>query len=324
MYEKIITHNDFDGVVSAAICAYALDIDHIEFTGPRAVSDARISITRNDVVCDLPFPLECGLWFDHHEGNLEELTFRKIDPNTIPGRFAVRPSAARVVFEFYSEKIPMLDHFAEMVAEADIIDSFDYKDVADWRRETPAKIIDAAIKLQSESLGAKRQFLRSLVELLIDRPLTEVARLPSIQQRYRQYLQEEQETIDQIQKDARFLAEDKAQQVIIIDLTHHNRRPQIMKHLAFVLFPQAQAVIEIKNMFIKDVKTTNLNLGMSLSPIMNAIDHKKDIGLIMRELNIGSGHAGAGAGTVNCDSKAEMLKEKDSLLKEILAMYQAQ
>ena len=57
---------------------------------------------------------------------------------------------------------------------------------------------------------------------------------------------------------------------------------------------------------------------------MNSVDHHKDVGLIMRELNIGSGHAGAGAGTVNCGSKAEMLKEKENLLREILEMYQKQ
>ncbi len=45
---------------------------------------------------------------------------------------------------------------------------------------------------------------------------------------------------------------------------------------------------------------------------------------IMRELNIGDGHAGAGAGTVSCGSKAEMLGEKDRLVKEILKLWKSQ
>ena len=57
MYEKIITHNDFDGLISAVICSHALGVDFVQFAGPRTVSDARISITMNDVVCDLPYPL---------------------------------------------------------------------------------------------------------------------------------------------------------------------------------------------------------------------------------------------------------------------------
>src|SRR4030067_2144361 len=102
---RIITHNDFDGLVSAAICLFALKINFIVFTGPRTVSEARISITDEDVVCDLPYPLECDLWFDHHEANLEELGFRKIDPASIKARFDIKDSCARVVYQYFWERV---------------------------------------------------------------------------------------------------------------------------------------------------------------------------------------------------------------------------
>jgi len=85
VYEKIVTHNDFDGLVSAALCAWALKVDRIRFAGPLTITKSQMTITEKDVVCDLPYPLECGLWFDHHEGNLQELELRKIDPTSIPG-----------------------------------------------------------------------------------------------------------------------------------------------------------------------------------------------------------------------------------------------
>jgi len=68
-YDRIITHGDFDGVVSGAICSFVLGVDTFIFTGPGAITRAEISIGTRDVVCDLPYPLECGLWFDHHPGN---------------------------------------------------------------------------------------------------------------------------------------------------------------------------------------------------------------------------------------------------------------
>ena len=83
-YEKIITHNDFDGIVSASICAWVLKIRKVLFAGPLTITRSQITITEKDVVCDLPYPLQCGLWFDHHEGNLQELEYRKIDPNRFP------------------------------------------------------------------------------------------------------------------------------------------------------------------------------------------------------------------------------------------------
>ena len=67
-YEKIVTHDDFDGIVSAALCAWALGVDRFVFAGPLTITKAQITITERDVVCDLPYPLQCGLWFDHHEG----------------------------------------------------------------------------------------------------------------------------------------------------------------------------------------------------------------------------------------------------------------
>ena len=98
VFEKIVTHNDFDGIVSAAVCARALGVGKILFAGPMTILRSQITITEKDVVCDLPYPLQCGLWFDHHEGNLQELEYRKIDPRSIPGRFGLKLSCSRVVF----------------------------------------------------------------------------------------------------------------------------------------------------------------------------------------------------------------------------------
>ena len=323
MYKRIITHNDFDGIVSAAICSYVLKIDFIVFTGPRTVSEARISITTDDVVCDLPYPLECGMWFDHHEGNLEELQYRKIDPLTVPGRFSVQDSCARVAYEYFlDENLPA--HFAELVDETDIIDSFNYKSIEDWRTPTPGKIIDCAIKLQSEDQEAKRQFLRSLIGLLKERPIADVADTPSIQKRYKIFLQEEQQMLEQVQQDLSFLEQDAEKHLMILDLTRHNRRPNVLKHLAYLLYPEAQAVLEVKNVFRQEVKTNDLAFAMSLSLNLNSMEHSKDVGDIMRRLNIGSGHPGAGAGVIACRSKDEMMKTKTKMLNQIYKMFCAQ
>ncbi len=76
---SIVTHNDFDGLGSAALLSWAWDIEDIRFAGPITIAKAEISITRADIVCDLPYPVECGMWFDHHLGNLTELELRGID-----------------------------------------------------------------------------------------------------------------------------------------------------------------------------------------------------------------------------------------------------
>ncbi len=325
MLKRIITHADLDGVISAAICSYNTNINFLMFTQPRLVADARISITKEDIICDLPYPLECGLWFDHHEGNLEELEYRKINPEDIPGRFAVEDSCARVVYDYYlQQEKKMPDFFAETIAEADIIDSFNYKDIDDWRTETPGKIIDATLKVKEVSAERKWEYMRNLVRHFKTRPIKEISKMTSIRKRYRAYREEEERMIEQVKQEVSFLPRDKDHNVIIIDLTHHHRRPMIFKQLAYLVHPECEAVLQVGNVFEDKVKTNNLTFSMSLSLNMNKVEHKKDIGDIMRTFNLGNGHPGAAAGTIICDSKEEMLKTKDRLLNEIFERYMEQ
>ena len=324
MYERIITHDDFDGIVSAAICSHVFGIHEFKFAGPRTITESKIMITEEDIVCDLPYPLTCGLWFDHHQGNMEELKYRGIDPDEIDGCFAFEPSCSRVVYDYFSRTEKLPPHFQEMVQEADIIDSFAYRSIDEWRKETPGKVIDSTIKLRSAERRERIRSMQRLVHLLRDQELSVVAELPEVQERYHQFRAEEEQMIEQIRQDATFLPEDKNRELINIDLTKHNRQPTIVKNLAYLVYPEASGVIEIKNRFRKEVKTNDLSFSMSLSLNLNEVEHGKDVGEIMRILNIGDGHSGAGAGTIDCSSKDEMLRKKQEILSRIYRIWSDQ
>ena len=322
-YEKIITHNDFDGMVSASLCAWVLKIDKIIFTGPLAITKSQITITEKDVVCDLPYPLECGFWFDHHEGNRQELYYRRIDPTSIPGRFDLKPSCSRVVYDFFSEQGELPSRFLMAVEEADVIDSFSYTSVEDWRKETPGKIIDLTLKARFQSADDQFTHMRNLVQQLRDRPIEEVSRLPFVQKRVRQYQEEEGQMLQIIRASSCFLEEDRMKEMVVIDLTHFQRRPHLIKNLAFLIYPESPVVLEIYSLMDRGVKSNHLGVSMSLS-ISGNKNTRKNIGEIMRSLNIGDGHPGAAAGTVQCKSKQEMLKKKRDLLKEIYTLWSSQ
>ena len=127
-----------------------------------------------------------------------------------------------------------------------------------------------------------------------------------------------------LQQDAYFLPDDVQRELIIIDLSRHNRRPQTIKNLAFLLYPQAAAVLEIHPLYDRGIKTTNLGFAISLSFTVNSEEHKKDLGEIMRELNMGDGHRGAAAGTLYAASKAEMLQKKQRALQGIYKLWISQ
>jgi oligoribonuclease NrnB/cAMP/cGMP phosphodiesterase (DHH superfamily) len=324
MYESIITHNDFDGVVSATLCSYVFKIDRIIFAGPSNIARADITITQDDIVCDLPYPLECGFWFDHHEGNLQELQYRNINPDSIEGKFDLQPSCARVIFNYFQNDVKWPDYFAPLVDDTDKIDSFDYPSVKEWRTETPAKIIDATIRSRAGDAREKRKFLKRLVLWLRSHPVEEVAKNPEIMDRYQDYLNEEKEMLKIIEQNSYFLPQDSQKEIIILDFTNFNRPGYVIKNLAYLLYPEALAVLEVKNLFSRGIKSNDLSFSLSLSLNLNHKEHAKEVGEIMRELNIGDGHKGAAAGKVICASKNEMLKQKQYMLDRIFEIWQEQ
>lgn len=318
LYSRIVTHDDFDGIISAAISAHALHIDHLFFTGPGMIERAAVSTTDTDIVCDLPCPAACGMWFDHHQGNLEDLRYRSMDPNDIPGKFAPEKSCARVVYDYFSAVTPLPERFSEMAAQADIIDSFDYASIEEWRKETPASIINGAVALRNDSRDERFRFLTRLVHELSRRSLDDLYREDWIRERYETSKEAEEQMLSQIEADAIFSANDPGHEIVILDRTPHNRQSSIHKNLAYLLYPGTLAVLEIKNRFRRGTKTNDLSFSMSLNL---GAEEAADVGEIMRTLNIGDGHAGAGAGTIDCSSKDQMLKTKHETIEEIIRLW---
>ncbi|MGZ3589342.1 MAG: hypothetical protein ACXU99_01655 [Thermodesulfobacteriota bacterium] len=324
-YDKIVTHNDFDGIVSASLCSRVLEIQKVIFVGPMTIARSQITITEKDVVCDLPYPLQCGLWFDHHEGNLQELALRKIDPKSIPGRFDLKPSCSRVVYEYFCEAEPPPPYFLEAVEEADVIDSFSYSSIEDWRRETPGKVIDLTLKVRFQSTEDQAGYMRNLVQQIRERSIAEVSHLDFVQKRLKQYREEEGRMLQIIRDASYFFEQDERREVVVVDITSYQRRPHLIKNLSFLIYPEALGVLEVYNLTDhQGVKSNHLGLSMSLSINGNRQGRSKNIGEIMRTLNIGDGHPGAAAGTVRCKTKQEMLKKKKELLEQIFRLWSSQ
>jgi hypothetical protein len=122
-----------------------------------------------------------------------------------------------------------------------------------------------------------------------------------------------------------FMEQDEKKELVVIDLTRYQRKPHLIKNLAFLIYPEALGVLEVSNLMDHQaVKSNHLGLSMALSIKGNRQDQTKNIGEIMRILNIGDGHPGAAGGTVRCQSKQEMLKKKKELLERIFKIWSSQ
>ena len=320
--ERIITHTDFDGLVSAAICSHITGCERIIFTGPNSIARAEISIDLRDIVCDLPYPLECGIWFDHHAGNREELKLRGIDINDIPGAFSEEPSCARVIYNYYTERGQELpSYFENTVAEADVIDSFDYNSIEEWREERPGRMVDMSLKASFPDARIRTKYYSLLTSLIRDMPLEKVVLEEEVKHYIGVYRREEGKIIELIEKCHFFYEEDVNREIIVVDVTDLRRKPRIIRNLAYLVHPSALASLLLVPIFRAGVKTNDFSVSMSLSMNMTSEDHGKDISEIMRSLNIGDGHPGAAAGIVRCGSKVEREKKKAEILDTIWQLW---
>lgn len=321
-FTRIVTHDDLDGVVSAAVLSLATGLDKFYFTGPVSIQQGRIPTSESDIVCDLPCPIRVGMWFDHHPGNLEDLRLREVDPESIPGRFDVQPSCARVVYEHFKAETDFPGFMSDTVSGADRVDSFDYSTMAEWREPTvERKLADALFAAHSDQ-RTFHTFLTRMVRLLRDGSMDDALADQEVLENVESYARMEEKSLILIDQDATFHETDTRKEVVIIDLTRHNRRPEIIRNAAFIRYPDALAVLMVGNQFRGGKKTTDLTLSMSLSFLMNAREHEKDIGDIMRELNAGDGHPGAAGGRIDCRSKDEMMKVKAETIERIIELWQ--
>ena len=321
---KIVTHDDFDGVVSAALCSLAEEIDTFLFTGPVSVLDMALGVDQGTIVCDLPHHPAAGMWFDHHVGNLEDYRLKGGDPESICGAFSPEKSCARVIYNHYAGKVEFPEFLQATVEEADIIDSFDYRDIDDWQRETPGKIIADTLRASFNNRGDRNRYLRHLIRRVRAVPLREILADREVEEKIRTYRDLVEKNRIMIERLASFLPEDTGQEIILLDTTGLKHAATLIKSLAFLTFPEAKAVLEVRSLFRQKRKTNDLGVSISLSPCLEVQSSQKDVGEIMRELNIGDGHRGAGAGRVSCRSKAEMLKQKEKLLHGIFSMWSRQ
>jgi oligoribonuclease NrnB/cAMP/cGMP phosphodiesterase (DHH superfamily) len=320
-FNRILTHDDLDGVVSAAVVSLATGIDKFFFTGPVSIQQGRIPTSESDIACDLPCPIRVGMWFDHHPGNLEDLRLREVDPETVAGRFEVQPSCARVVYEYYKEEIDFPVFMADTVTRTDRVDSFDYSTMAQWREPTvERKLADALFAAHSDQ-RSYHTFLAKMVRLLRDHSMADALEDAEVLEKVDAYSRMEEKSLILIDQDASFHELDTEQEVVVIDLTRHNRRPEIIRNAGFIRYPEALAVLMVGNQFKGGKKTTDLTLSMSLSFLMNTREHEKDIGEIMRELNVGDGHPGAAGGRIDCRGKDEMVKVKAQTVERIIQIW---
>jgi nanoRNase/pAp phosphatase (c-di-AMP/oligoRNAs hydrolase) len=291
---RLVTRGDLDGLTSAVIITMKEPIEEIVLVHPQDITDRAIQIRPDDILANVPYHEDCGMWFDHHL--LTESNQRP--PAEFRGRYGLAPSAARLVYDYYREREPSdseLTRFARLVDETDRLDSaqLTVEDV-----EHPEEYILLGYTIDSRTgLGSFHEYFLQLVDWLKTMPIAEVLQQPAVSERVKRLRDDQEEFRILLQRNSFQLSN-----VVVTDLREIHQPPAGNRFLIYSLFPETNVSVRV-------------HWGPQHHSVIAAVGHSifnrtcnTSVGELMSRYG-GGGHRGAGTCVLPIDRAAEAIDE---------------
>ncbi|HEY1373031.1 MAG TPA: exopolyphosphatase [Candidatus Binatia bacterium] len=319
---RLVTRADFDGLVCGALITLMEEVDAYLFVEPKFMQDGQVEIRRGDVIANLPYHPNCTLWFDHHVTNAfawREHTGQSEDVTLVPdkGGFRIAPSAARVVYEYYTAAMRDRvrgDRRKERGME--VLDSprmkylLDEADKIDAALLTPEDVLHpAGYVLISMTIDGKfaedEPYWLKLIDYLRDKTVEETLREPEVARRCAKILAD-QERLKKILVDRAKLDGN----VILLDLRGIKDIPDGNRFLLYTLFPSANISVKVAADSQRP-NTTAISVGYNIfNPTSNV-----NVGELLKNYG-GGGHKVVGSSRVPDEKAEQALREIVAAVKE--------
>jgi len=298
---RLVTRADFDGLVCGALITLMEEVDSYLFVEPKFMQDGAVEIRRGDIIANLPYHPSCTLWFDHHITNApawRQHTGPSKAETIVPGKggFRIAPSAARVVYEYYTEgnrqqatgdrkseeriKILGSERMRFLLEETDKIDAalLTQEDVLN-----PQGYVLISMTIDGKRPEDEPYWMKQ-IELLREASLEETLGDPDIKSRCQKIL-DDQEKLKKI-----LLARTALRgNVIVTDLRGVKDLPDGNRFLLYTLFPNGNISLKIGD-DSQRANTTAISVGYN---IFNTTS-KVNVGALM-EKHGGGGHRVVGS-----------------------------
>jgi len=296
---RLVTRSDFDGLGCAAILKEKGIIDDIKFVHPKDIQDGRIEITCDDILANIPFVPDCGIWFDHHSSEGE----RKVS-----GRFEGRcepsaPSAARVIYEYYGG----LKHFKNEYLDG-LIRAVDKADAARFTKEEILNpggwVLLSFIMDPRTGLGRYKDYRISNYALMMDmidycrhKTAREILEIPDIKERTVRYFEQDKPFRQMLLDNSRMEGN-----VVVLDLRAQDEIYTGNRFLLYSLFPDANISMRIMWGF----QRRNIVITCGYSIINRTAG--ADVGSLMLKHG-GGGHKRVGTCQISIDKADDIINE---------------
>jgi hypothetical protein len=308
---RLVTRADFDGLVCGAIVTKFENIEDYLFVEPKFLQDGLVEIRSGDIITNLPYHPNCTLWFDHHITN----TTPDFPAPIVIGKggFRLAPSAARVVYEYYTElgnrdeaignsKIPAqeiltflgTERMKYLLHETDRIDAgkLETDDVLN-----PQGYVLISMTTDGKHAGDRPYWLK-VIDLLRDATLAQMLAEPEVKKRCQQIC-DEQERLRKLLLQRTTMKGN----VIYCDLRGIKEIPDGNRFLIFTLFPKGNIQVKVSEDPQRE-NTTAISVGYNIfNPTSNV-----NVGELLKNYG-GGGHKVVGSSRVANDKAEQAIKE---------------
>ena len=280
---RLVTRSDFDGIVCAVLLEQIQMINDIIFVHPNDMQHGRVSISKNDIIANLPYVSGCHLSFDHHSSEILRLS--KKHPNQIINPKA--PSAARVLYEYYGGE----DQFTGI--STDLLDAVDKCDSGQFSMDDVLNpegwpLLNFIMDPRT-GLGRFHGFrfpnyelMMNLVEWCQEYSVDEILELPDVKERVQLYREQEKMFKEQIERRAEIIGN-----LIFLNYLEEETLHVGNRFMVYAMFPQCN--ISIHQTWGHDRKKIVFSCGKSIFDR----SAKTNVGELMLEYG-GGGHVAAG------------------------------
>jgi len=290
---RIITRGDFDGLTCSVLLTLAEDVDEILLVRQEEIQEDTVPITKNDIIANLPYHSNCGMWFDHH---VNEVSFAH--EIRFEGSFKVAPSCSRVIYDYYIGQIPELGRFEKLVAISDKIDSAQLSE-GEIKNPHGWFIIERTLHAFDPSgrLGDFHTYFVNMVNWIQTYSLSSILLSDDVQNRIEHVRGEYSIFVDVLRDYSH-----SEKNVIITDSRELKHFPNGNRFLIYTLFPEQNVSISIYNK-----RGTDNSVIFCGHNIFNRTC-KTHIGDLMEKYN-GSGRQTAGTCMVPQDDADRIMRE---------------
>ena len=312
---RLVTRPDFDGLACAVLLEDLGIIDDYLFMHPKDIQDGKVYISKNDVLANVPYSPDCGLWFDHHSTELERLQLNKKAgygslTRAYRGFARLSPSCARVIYDYYNgpKELSKFDESGLMWA----IDKYDPADLSQEDILQPEKWILLAFVIDVRTgLARYKDFRIDHLELMCDTikycrsmDIEDILEVPDIKERSELYFKHQERYKEIVKNHSKTEGP-----VIIIDYRDQAETIVGNRFIEYALYPEQN--VSVKAFWGLNRQNVVLSVGHS---IVNR-SCKKDVGSLMLKHG-GGGHYKVGTCQIETENADNVIREIIDTLKE--------